>query len=221
MRFCLRIYLRFTYRAGCARLWDLATGNAVGPQVKPGTPEDDTLSRACVHRHEGRCNSIVVLTDKLVSGGDDGAIKVTRLNSSAIMNAEQLGNPRAHVGWILSLASSPDECSLASGGIDRRICVWRLHSGTCKMSLACELSGFMWSVECISWSGDGHHIAAGGSDRRVRVWSRFTTEAAGQVDDWSLQGVFDGHSWKIACAAWSGNDICVATGSDDRSEIMC
>ena len=98
--------------------------------------------------------------------------------------------PTPHLGRITSLAFSPDQKSLASGGDDGVVRLWEPRTGQPLPALdqyrgeslaveppRPELVRFDGSTEtpyCIAISPDGYSIAAGGSDGSCTVWDTQT-----------------------------------------------
>lgn len=58
----------------------------------------------------------------IVTGHDDGTIRLWELNSGNILSAFQ-----AHDFWINDIAVSPDGLWVASGGEDKKIRIWSVH----------------------------------------------------------------------------------------------
>ena len=72
-----------------------------------------------------------------------------------------------HEGWIRSVATSSDGHTIVSGGDDKTVKIWNLHSGELLNTLA-EHTG---PVTTVAISPDGRTIVSGSSDKTIRIWS--------------------------------------------------
>ncbi|CAD8128937.1 unnamed protein product [Paramecium sonneborni] len=66
----------------------------------------------------------------------------------------------------LSLCFSPDGTTLASGSLDKSICLWDVQTGQQKA----KLDGHMRSVNSVCFSPDGATLASGSDDNSIRLW---------------------------------------------------
>ena len=86
---------------------------------------------------------------RLVSGGDDGTVRVWEAASGRLLHTLT-----GHTGGVRAVGWSPDGTRLVSGGADGRLVVWSLH--TLKPELYLQLE----KLAAVSWAGAG--IAVGG-----------------------------------------------------------
>ena len=70
-----------------------------------------------------------------------------------------------HVGPVYTVAFSPDDTYLASGGADGTVRIWDLATGQAQI-----LAGHTDYVNTVAWSPDGTRLASGSRDISVRVW---------------------------------------------------
>jgi len=129
------------------RLWDFATGNALGEPLRG---------------HEGAVPAIAFSPDgrTLVSGGEDGTIRLWNAATGAA-----LGEPlRGHEGAVYGIAFSPDGKTIASGCGDKTIRLWDVATG--KMRGA-PLRSHGGSVQCVAFSPDGKSLASGSTDGTI------------------------------------------------------
>lgn len=72
---------------------------------------------------------------------------------------------KAHGDTVRTLAVSPSGMYFATGGIDRRICIW----DTSRRALVEVLSEHEETVRSVAWCGDAWVVSCGG-DRTLRFW---------------------------------------------------
>jgi serine/threonine protein kinase/WD40 repeat protein len=91
---------------------------------------------------------------------------------------------RGHVGWIMSMAVSPDGKVLASGSWDKSIVLWDTRDWRPR---GARLLGHTGAVMALAFSPDGSKLAsvqAWAKDRcAIRLWDVATGEPAGTVGD--------------------------------------
>ena len=71
-----------------------------------------------------------------------------------------------HKGPVSSVAFSPDGQTLASGGADKTINLWRVSDGQLLKTLSGH-SGWVWSV---AFSPDGRNALSGSNDKTLKLW---------------------------------------------------
>lgn len=145
--------------------WNLTTGAPAGPPVRLTGSLPRSLAAG---RHNGR--------PILVSGHDDGAIKVWDLADGT---ARQQFIGRCRNIYTLAVAMLDDLPVIVSGSEDHTVRVWDLGSGQHDTASS---STHLRGVQTIA-SGllDGRAVVAtGGDDREIRLWDSTTGEPIGE-----------------------------------------
>ncbi|KAJ7108211.1 hypothetical protein C8R44DRAFT_884977 [Mycena epipterygia] len=78
---------------------------------------------------------------------------------------------RGHSGSVWAVAFSPDGAFIASGSVDKTVCVWDAHTGELVVE---PIQGHRDSVTTVHFSPDGTRITSGSHDNTVRVWDTHT-----------------------------------------------
>jgi len=73
---------------------------------------------------------------------------------------------KGHVGWILTLAYSPDGTFLATGSSDHTIRIWEAATGR---QVRGALKGHTDIANSITYSPNGQHLVGGSSDQSLCV----------------------------------------------------
>jgi len=133
----------------------------------------------------------------LISAAADGKILVSALDGHVIRSID---NPEG----VASLARSPDGATLATGGYDGLIRLWRFADGRAIRTLG-ETDGPAWAVV---FSPDSHTLASAGEERAVRVWD---------VATGALRHRLTGHTLNIWTLGFSPDGTRLASGSFDRT----
>lgn len=112
----------------------------------------------------------------------EGATGIMAINSSSniLVTADQytikfwnfpegslLKTLNAHSNTIRSIALSPDNKLLASGGDDNEIKLWTFPEG----NFIKVLSGHLFSVTSLVFSPDGNYLLSGSADSTIKIWA--------------------------------------------------
>ncbi|KAH7903576.1 WD40-repeat-containing domain protein [Hygrophoropsis aurantiaca] len=151
--------------------------------------------------HTGAVGSVAYFRDgaRIISASVDKTVRIWDVESQ-----QQVGESLIHDFRVNSMALSPDERKLVSGGLEG-VALWDLKSRTVMWKKEeSEANGF-----CVAYSPDGRLIAA----RCLRVIKLLNAETGEQVRD-PLQ--FGDRAW---CLAFSpdGSRIAAGTSSGDMS----
>ena len=73
---------------------------------------------------------------------------------------------RAAISWALSLRRASSSARIASGSVDRTICLWDGRAPGCTATLTHGGGGHQWSLAMLG----EHNLFAGSGDGAVRIW---------------------------------------------------
>jgi small GTP-binding protein len=136
--------------------------------VSTESSEDRTQARIILRGHSARVWSVAVTPDgwRIVSGGDDKAVRVWDAESGACLAILE-----GHTDWVSDVAVTEDGRRIASSSWDKTVRVWNAESGACLPSL----KGHEGSLRGVAMTPNGRRIvSAGYDDRTLRVWDAAT-----------------------------------------------
>ncbi|KAF7799805.1 hypothetical protein EIP86_011047, partial [Pleurotus ostreatoroseus] len=111
------------------------------------------------------------------------------------LTQDQNTEPLRHENTLLTISFSPDGEYIATGGLDRDICIWRVASHK-KVTTA---RGHTGRILSLAYSLDGSRIVSGSDDHTIRVWDAQTGQALAQSSGahsdliWSVKFSPNGH----------------------------
>ncbi|MGD1862745.1 MAG: AAA-like domain-containing protein, partial [Leptolyngbyaceae cyanobacterium] len=173
----------------------LATALSNG-SIKLWNPEGTFLSEVVGQRHQGDVLAIDFSAngDTIVSGGQDGTIRLWNLAGEAIRDPL-----RGHNGDVLAVEFSSDNQRIVSSGRDGTIRLWSMEG----RGLGQPLRGHAGQVTSVQFSHDDQHVISRGRDQTIRVWAA------------DVNVPFQGHSGEVIDAAFSPNGkLIVSSGLD-------
>lgn len=111
------------------------------------------------------------------------------------------------IGSIFSVAFSPDQKLLATGGSDGQIRIWQVSNG--KQILAWQAHGD-W-IRCVTFSHDGKLIASGSNDSTIIIWDSKTGDCL---------KILRGHKdWVWSVSFVLGKHLLVSASSDHTAKV--
>jgi WD40 repeat protein len=187
---------------GSVRLWDAATGAALGVLSGHGgevnalavapdgaalasTSDDGTLR---LWDLAGRCPSLVLGhgsgplygvafspdSRTVAAGGGDGTVHLWDTR-----DGHEIANFPAHTNGVEALTFSPNGGRLASAGADGTVRLWEVPAGRRQA----EFGDVGRRVYAVAFSPDGKLLAAGGKESGARLWDAATGRALADLED--------------------------------------
>ena len=139
---------------------------------------------------------------RLATSSDDGSVQIWQSAPDGTSWSSVSTAPR-HKGFCLSLAWSPDGCSVASGGEDKRVVVGAIDA---EGRGAVVLEGHTDLVSACSFSIGGDIIASASGDCTTRLWDVRTGECARKLV---------GHSKSVMSCNFSPDGLMLVTTDQD------
>ncbi|KAF9461750.1 hypothetical protein BDZ94DRAFT_1323097 [Collybia nuda] len=174
------------------RVWDAATGDAVGEPLKGHTDWVAALAYSSNGKH-------------IASGSYDNTIRVWD-----IVSGHEIHEPlKGHMNWVKAVAYSPDGKHIVSGSLDHTVRVWDAATGHLEYE---PWKGHSDSVTVVVYSPDGKYIASGSDDNTIRIWNAATGNTVGEP--------LNMHRSPIRAVAYSPDSSHIVSGSDDKTIRM-
>lgn len=150
----------------------------------------------------GSVNAIALSPDgQTLVSASFGTIRIWNLKTGRLVRTL---NPVHSKKSVNTLAVSPDNLMLASGGNDNNVIFWDLKTGRRVRTIAAHKA----AVNAIAFSSDGKTLASGSDDKTVRLWN---------VKTGSRLRTLTGHAGGVNAIALSRDGKTLATGSEDKT----
>lgn len=142
----------------------------------------------------GVANCVRFAEDAVVCASKDGMVY--------IWDDHDCRTLRGHTGSVDCVDATGK--FVLSGGVDKTIRVWDLHTGRCTRVLEGHTDG----VSCLAVSPKGDRLLSGSADQTVRLWDLVTGLCV---------SVFDAHTDAVKCLAWHTDENLFVSGGGDRA----
>lgn len=139
----------------------------------------------------------------VVSASLDGTVRVWGLRTNSFTKTQTFRN--YHNDWIHSIAISPIDSRIASGGDDGQVVVVDGITGEYKLGFQPHTD---W-IRCVTYSPDGSKIATCSDDRTISIWNAENGER--------FLGPFDDHTDAVLSIAFSPGGNFLVSGSGDAT----
>jgi WD40 repeat protein len=147
-----------------------------------------------------------------VTAGWDKEKNESNLTLWNVSEGKALKSLRAHSGAVTCLALARDGKTLASGGTDRRVKLWRWDGEKAALDESRTMEGHTGAVRCLAFSADGDWLASGGDDKAVWLWDPSTGKKKHEPRRH--------HTGSVTSLAFTGggkSPVMLATGGTDRT----
>ncbi|KAI9812506.1 MAG: hypothetical protein M1832_000400 [Thelocarpon impressellum] len=142
---------------------------------------------------------------KMVSGSGDSTARIWDCETGTPMHTL-----KGHTSWVLAVAWSPDDSTIATGSMDNTVRLWGAQSGK---PIGSPMKGHSKWVSNLAW--EPYHaqtqgqprVASASKDATVRIWNATLQR---------VEMVLSGHKGSISCVRWGGTGF-IYTASHDKS----
>ncbi|HEY9811888.1 MAG TPA: HNH endonuclease [Halomicronema sp.] len=118
-----------------------------------------------------------------------------------------------HTHIIFSLSLSSDSKTLASGSLDKTVCLWNLET----KELICTLAQRKDPIYSVAFSPDNKLLASGGGNKYKTAEGQKTTIYLWSLDGKELIRTCVGHDLRVNSLAFSPDGQILASGSNDNT----
>ena len=105
------------------------------------------------------------------------------------------GHDDLTMGWVYSVAFSPDGASVLAGSDHTQVELWDAGTGV----LLHSFEGHARGVSSVAFSPDGERVLSGGNDNTLKLWDIATG---------ALLHTFEGHAGSVTSVAFSPSRWC-------------
>lgn len=185
--------------SGTLAVWSVGVSGSPVPIALCTSPSQGPTSLLAGRPGEMFTCAVYMGQEQVVSASDgDKTVRVWDIVTQTVSRVLA-----GHTSSILSLAVSPDDRWIISGGRDSTVRVWDGDGRP-----VASLSGHSQSVFAVSVSPDGELIASGAGDGFVKLWS-----TASLTEVRTLRG----HTGPVYAVAFSPDGSVLASGSADKT----
>ncbi len=165
-----------------------------------------TISQVVFHPTERRL--IAACTDRRVGIWDlDGAREKLKKGEFVV---GQFACPH-DVGWVRSCDVHPSGQTVATGGSDRQLKLWKWSNGMPESKPSAQVSAHNGWVDALRYSPNGKWIATAGADRLVKIWD---------AESLQLVKALSGHKNYIRDVGWTSDSQRLVSGAEDGALLV-
>jgi hypothetical protein len=171
-------------RDGIVCAWDLNRNLLADNYAPPNAAAKPTSRlRAQTQAHMGWINDIALAQNNsaLVTASSDLTVKAWRPHSQEQLDAQPIG---AHSDYVMRVATPPPEVGanwVASGGLDRKICLWDLNGGGKTLEIDVQGEDISAKGSVYSLTVGRNILACGGPEKTVRLYDPRTGEKVSKL----------------------------------------
>jgi len=158
--------------------------------------------------HSSWIYGVPITSDEMLASVSGSKILFWNLNTQEIDSIFE-----EHTDTILSLSLSPDNRILASGGLDKTVCLWNLET----RDLICTLAKRKDPIHSVAFSSDSKLLASGGESKYRTADGQKTTIYLWSVDSKELVRTLSGHDLRVNTLAFTPDGQTLASGSNDNT----
>lgn len=166
--------------------WDLnrdLNGDLATPRPAPTSTSPTYQLRAQTQAHMGWINDIALAQNgsALVTASSDLTVKVWRPHSQNASDAQTIGT---HSDYVMRVAPPPAGTGanwVASGGLDRKICLWDLNGGGKTLEIDVQGEDISAKGSVYSLCVGRNILACGGPEKAVRLYDPRTGEKVSKL----------------------------------------
>ena len=158
--------------------------------------------------HSSWIYGVPITSDGMLTSVSGSKILFWNLNTQKIDSILE-----EHTDTILSLSLSSDNQILASGSLDKTVCLWSLKT----RGLICTLAKRKDPIHSVAFSPDSKLLASGGESKYKTTDGQKTTIYLWSVDSRELVRTLSGHDLRVNTLAFSPDGQTLASGSNDST----
>ena len=152
-----------------------------------------------------RCLAFNEGTHEVAIGYSDHIIRV--LDAGSFLLKHEI---TGHSNSVFTVAYSPDNRYLLSGGRDAHLKIWQVNNGYAEEA---SIIAHMYAINHITFSPDGHYFVTCSMDKSIKVWDAASFRLLKVIDKVRHAG----HGTSVNKLLWSGYRNQLVSGSDDRT----
>ncbi|MDJ0510521.1 MAG: NB-ARC domain-containing protein [Crocosphaera sp.] len=146
-------------------------------------------------------------SENLAISDIEGQLYVWKMNRESNIKLALSGIFKGHFKWLRSIAFSPNNKIIASGGEDTTVRLWDIETQKCLE----VLEGHLDRVRKVIFSPNGNILASCGDDRTIKLWD---------VNNRELITTLTGHEDRVRGIQFSSDGKFIISASEDNAVII-